>query len=80
LAPDAVDLEFQPTARLENALGCKQPLEQTSHASDVQKSRGELEVKSWREIGWVWDFGPSAQRRSVIRWDALGAVLVTGQA
>lgn len=73
--PDAVDLEFRPTTRLENALGCKQSLEQTSHTSGVQKSRGELEVKSFRDIGWVWDFGSSAQRRSVIRWGALGAIL-----
>ena len=78
--PDTVDLEFRPTTRLENALGCKQSLEQTSHTSGVQKSRGELEVKSFRDIGWVWDFGSSAQRRNLIRWKALGAVLVTGQA
>ena len=49
LTPDAVDLESRSTARLENALGCKQPLEQTSHVSGAQKSRGELEVKSWRD-------------------------------
>src|SRR5215217_3857422 len=73
--PDAVVLEFRPITRLENALGCKQSLEQTSHTSGVQKSRGELEVKSFRDIGWVWDFGSSAQRRSVIRGSALGAIL-----
>ena len=75
LTPDAVDLQFRPTAPPENALGCKQLLEQTSHTSGIQKPRGELEVKSWRDTGQVWDFGPSAQRRSFIRWGALGAML-----
>src|SRR5215212_6645273 len=73
--PDAVDLEFRPITRLEKALGCKQSLEQTSHTSGAQKSRGELEVKSFRDIGQGWDFGSSAQRRSVIRWGALRAIL-----
>ena len=62
-------------------LSCfKQLLEQTSHDLGVQKSRGELEVNSWRDIGWVWECGPSVQRKSFIRRGAPGALLVTGQA
>jgi hypothetical protein len=75
LTPDAVDLEFRPTARVENTLGCKQQLEQRSHTSGVQKLRRELEVKSWRDIGQVGVFDSSVQRRSFIRWGALGAIL-----
>ena len=75
LTPDAVDFEFRPTARVENTLGCKQQLEQRSHTSGVQKLRRELEVKSWRDIGQGWDFDSSVQRRSFIRWGALGAIL-----
>lgn len=32
-------------------------------------------MKSWRDIGQVWDFDSSVQRRSFIRWGALGAIL-----
>ena len=32
-------------------------------------------MKSWRESGQVWDFESSVQRRSFIRWGALGAML-----
>jgi hypothetical protein len=32
-------------------------------------------VKSWRDIGQMWDFDSSVQRRSFIRWGALGAML-----
>ena len=32
-------------------------------------------MKSWRDIGQMWDFDSSVQRRSFIRWGALGAML-----
>ena len=32
-------------------------------------------MKSWRDIGQVWDFDSSVQRRSFIRWGTLGAML-----
>ena len=32
-------------------------------------------MKNWRDIGQVWDFDSSVQRRSFIRWGTLGAML-----
>ena len=73
---DTVDLEFRPTAHVENALGfIGRICNLTSHILSVQKLRGELKVKSLRETRQVWDFETSAQHPRCILWGTLGAML-----